>query len=103
MEGVFCLAVNLSKSVVYKMKYYVYILESELNPERHYIGMSYDIEKRLVFHNSANNTGYTRRYQPWRVIYSEVYECKSDAAIREKQLKGGKGRAWLKQNIYGRH
>ncbi|MEB2782968.1 hypothetical protein U3A58_21495 [Algoriphagus sp. C2-6-M1] len=39
------------------------------------------------------------RYRPWIVIYVEFFQLKKDAMKREKELKSGKGREWLKQNI----
>jgi predicted GIY-YIG superfamily endonuclease len=35
------------------MFHYVYILKSEVAPERHYIGMTSDLTQRLAAHNLA--------------------------------------------------
>jgi hypothetical protein len=35
------------------MFHYVYILQSEVAPERHYIGMTSDLTQRLAAHNLA--------------------------------------------------
>ncbi|MBP7819484.1 GIY-YIG nuclease family protein [Candidatus Gracilibacteria bacterium] len=71
------------------MSYYVYILQSEVNSS-YYIGVSKDLLERLERHNRGGST-YTKRYKPWRLLYSEVYITKSDAYRRERQLKSYKG------------
>jgi putative endonuclease len=36
---------------------------------------------------------------PWNIVYTESFELKSDAMLREKQLKTGKGRAFIRKEI----
>jgi putative endonuclease len=36
---------------------------------------------------------------PWRLIYSEEHATRSEAMKREKFLKSGQGREWIKDNI----
>jgi putative endonuclease len=50
--------------------YYTYVLYSEKH-DKIYIGYTSDIKKRLARHNSINNKGYTKKYQPWEVLFSE--------------------------------
>ena len=76
--------------------YTVYILKSETN--KLYIGQTKNIEKRLNEHNSGLAT-YTKRCTSWRLIYSEKYKTRSEAMRREKELKTGKYRKWLKKII----
>jgi putative endonuclease len=57
------------------------------------------MEARLYSHNSSNNSGYTKRYQPWEVIYTEVFEIKSEAMKREKELKSARGRTFIRNII----
>ncbi len=38
----------------------------------------------------------TKRYKPWIVIHSENYESRIDAMKREKFLKSGQGREFIK-------
>lgn len=33
---------------------------------------------------------------PWRLVYQKEYESRSEAMEREKYLKSGQGREWLK-------
>jgi len=54
----------------------------------------------LVEHN-AGQVRPTRPYKPWTVIYQELVGERGDARIREKNLKSGWGREFLKQHIPG--
>ena len=78
--------------------YVVYILYSKLYGKT-YTGMTSDLITRFHFHNSKSTKGFTLRYRPWIVIHVEFYEAKGDALKREKELKSGKGREWVKANI----
>ena len=80
--------------------FYVYVL---VNPQgKIYIGQTSDLQKRLKQHNDPDCklTLYTKRNPgPWKLAYYEVYETRAMAVRREKQLKSGKGRAWLHKEI----
>ena len=77
--------------------WYVYTLYSK-EFDRIYIGMSEDPVKRLAEHNSGKTTS-TKPYRPWIKIYEEfVGEIKA-ARKREKQLKSGSGREFIKDLI----
>jgi len=78
----------------------VYALFSE-KYQKIYIGYTSNIEQRLLSHNELGTKGYTRRYRPWRLIYTESFLLKSDAMKREKQLKSTKGREFI-WNLIGR-
>lgn len=78
--------------------YFVYLLESLLD-ESWYIGYTPDSpHKRLIKHNRGE-VYYTKRKKPWKVIYFEYYLDRSDATGREKFLKSGSGRKFLKKQI----
>ncbi|MCU4158358.1 GIY-YIG nuclease family protein [Carboxylicivirga sp. A043] len=74
--------------------YHVYVLYS-LRYNKIYIGFTSDLEQRLLSHNVLSTKGYTVKYRPWSLLFTESYENKADAMKREKQLKGGKGRAFI--------
>ncbi len=78
----------------------VYILYSE-NHNKIYIGYTSNKEQRLLSHNELGTKGYTLRYRPWKLIYTESFLLKSDAMKREKQLKSAKGREFI-WNLIGR-
>ena len=79
-------------------KFYVYVLRSEEGYR--YIGHTPDLERRLSEHNTGR-TRWTKRGHGWEVIYTESYESRSEAMQREKWLKSGVGREWLKSQIAG--
>jgi len=81
------------------MDYFVYILQSEKDGT-FYIGSSQDPFHRLKKHN-APHKGYTSKKQPWKIVYSEKFEEKQDALIRERFLKAQKSREFLQRLISG--
>ena len=77
--------------------FYVYVLVSEKD-NSWYIGYTSDLAKRLIEHNSGK-TITTNRKKPWIVLYYEVSSNKEDAIAREKYLKSGMGRRYLKNRL----
>ena len=61
-----------------------------------YVGFTSDLISRFHSHNSLAKSGYTIRYRPWKVIYVEFFDMKSDAMKREKELKSSRGRTFIK-------
>ena len=74
--------------------YFVYALHSPAF-NKIYIGSSPDPERRFIQHNDNRNDGWTRQFQPWVLIYTEKINSKTDALIREKQLKSSRGREFI--------
>ncbi|MDF2157922.1 GIY-YIG nuclease family protein [Algoriphagus sp. CAU 1675] len=79
-------------------QFVVYVLFSKQSGKT-YTGMTTDLITRFHFHNAKSNKGFTIRYRPWIVIHVEFFLEKSVAAKREKELKTGKGRDWIRQHI----
>lgn len=80
--------------------FFVYILQSEKDG-RFYIGYTRDIEMRLAFHNEGKNKS-TRHRHPLKVVYSEEFLDKKEAAKRERKIKSYKGGNGFKKLIkYG--
>jgi putative endonuclease len=75
----------------------VYLLES-LDKKSWYIGFSDNLKRRLTEHNNGKG-GKTTRTQKWKLIYFEGYLNKFDALGRERFLKSGSGRKFLKKQI----
>jgi putative endonuclease len=81
-----------------KMNYTVYCLYS-IKYDKIYVGYTSDLISRFHSHNSLATKGYTLRYRPWVVAYTEELESKSLAMKREKELKSSRGRAYLRDYI----
>jgi len=73
----------------------VYILYSDIHAI-HYIGYTSDLTNRLISHNQLATKGWTVKYRPWRIIHTEEFEVKSIAMAREKWLKSGISREFIK-------
>ena len=80
------------------MPYFIYLLKSEEG--YHYIGQTEDLNRRLSEHN-FHTAHLTRHGNNWRIIYTEEFNTRSEAMKREKWLKSGVGREWIKNNIPG--
>ena len=76
--------------------YTTYVLYSE-KYDKIYIGFTSNLEGRLLAHNELSTKGWTVRFRPWRLLYKEEYESKSDAMRRERELKSYRGRQFIRQ------
>ena len=47
--------------------YYVYLIESELDGTRRYIGLTSDLRRRLQDHNEGKSL-HTAKYKPWHLV-----------------------------------
>ena len=77
--------------------WYVYLLQSKKTKEW-YIGSTRDLQKRILSHNAGKNRP-TKHAVPWKVIYCEISLNQKDARAREKYLKSGMGRRYLKNRL----
>ena len=77
--------------------WYVYLLQSKKTKEW-YIGSTRDLQKRILSHNAGKNRS-TKHAVSWRVIYCEISLHQKDARAREKYLKSGMGRRYLKNRL----
>jgi putative endonuclease len=75
--------------------FYIYVLRS-IDFNRNYVGFTTNIEKRLEEHNSGK-TKSTKPYRPWKILFSERFDTKTEALLREKFLKSGQGRDYIKK------
>lgn len=76
----------------------VYILRSVSHPDRLYIGLTTDLDKRLKSHNADTST-YSKRYSPWELEASINLKDKMAAKDLEQYLKSGSGFAFLKKRL----
>ena len=67
-------------------QYYIYILASQKNGT-FYIGVTNDLERRVLEHKQKINEGFTSKYDVNRLVYFESFQYINDAILREKRLK----------------
>ncbi len=60
-----------------------------------YIGYTSHLINRMKSHNFLASKGYTKRFRPWKVAYTEIFYNKSDALKREKELKSARVRQFI--------
>lgn len=76
--------------------HHVYVIENENN--NWYIGYSTNMCQRIKDHNHHKNIS-TAKAKKWKLIYCETYVHKMDALGREKFLKSGSGRVFLRKQM----
>ena len=77
--------------------FYVYVLRSE-SDSGFYIGFSTNLRARLRQHQDGESFATSHR-GPWKLIYYEAYSEREDAEGREKFLKSGAGRRFLRAQL----
>jgi putative endonuclease len=70
--------------------FYVYILRSHTTGRR-YVGSCNDLDDRLRRHNAGHNKA-TKHGAPWDLVHSETFSTRSEAVLRERYYKTGRGR-----------
>ena len=76
---------------------YVYVLRSQMD-SGFYIGYTNDLRARLRQHKAGKCCATAHR-NPWKLIYYEAYLNHADAMGRERYLKSGAGRGFLKAQL----
>jgi len=82
---------------VRSQNWYVYVLVSKKSG-KWYIGSTMNMKKRIMSHNAGKNRS-TKSDIPWGIIYCEISLNRDDARAREKYLKSGQGRRYLKNRL----
>ena len=77
--------------------WYFYILYSE-KIDRFYYGFTDDLQWRLERHNAGWGR-FTRRGIPWKLVYYESFQTKTEAIHREKEIKRMKNRRYIQELI----
>ncbi|MFA5870309.1 MAG: GIY-YIG nuclease family protein [Candidatus Paceibacterota bacterium] len=82
--------------------FFVYLIKSKTSGKI-YIGQTINLEKRLMRHNGilpTKNSSFTNKQgENWEVLYTEQFKTRTEAKKRERELKSGKGREFLKNLI----
>ena len=64
--------------------YWIYILSSKRNGTL-YIGVTNNIERRVLEHKYEMNNGFTKKYNIKQLVYYEEFNDIKDAISREKR------------------
>lgn len=76
----------------------MFMLSKLLKSGMMYIGYAVDLRNRFNQHQNNEST-YTKGRGPFRLVYYETCLNEDDAKAREKYLKSGMGRRYLKNRI----
>lgn len=79
-------------------KHFVYVLQSTVDGERYYSGLTANVTTRLAVHNSGGSQ-HTAGLRPWRLVVSLEFSNEQSAVAFEKYLKSGSGRAFAKRHF----
>jgi len=77
--------------------YYVYAISSQIR-KYIYVGLTDNIERRIFQHNSGKSRT-TKSYRPFVLIYSQEFTTRTQAREKEKYLKSGIGKEYLKNKL----
>ena len=73
----------------------VYVIYSNSHQVK-YTGYTENQERRLFEHNNGLLGKFTKNKAPWILIYQEEFSNITEARNREKYLKTGKGREFIR-------
>ena len=76
----------------------VYIIRSDVDPSRHYVGITNNVRDRLEWHNHGP-CGHTVSDRPWSLVVSMHFPTEKAAVRFEKYLKSGSGRAFTRRHF----
>ena len=54
-----------------------------------YTGVTSDLKRRVFEHREKLVSGFTKKYEVWKLVYFETTDDRTAAIEREKQIKGG--------------
>jgi len=78
--------------------YFVYVLQSTIFPERKYVGITIDVQRRLLEHNTGKSI-HTNKFRPWKIMTFIAFDDLSKAQSFEVYLKSHSGRAFSKKHF----
>jgi predicted GIY-YIG superfamily endonuclease len=79
-------------------KRFVYIIRSDSDPLRHYVGVTSNPDDRLRWHNEGLS-GHTASHRPWSYVVVIEFPTEGQALRFERYLKSGSGRAFSKRHF----
>ena len=79
-------------------KHWVYVLQSSALPDKHYVGLTSDVDARLTFHNQGRSP-HTAKAAPWHLLVAIRFHNSHSASAFERYLKSGSGRVFAKRHF----
>lgn len=80
------------------LMHYVYILQSGVDEDRFYTGLTDNLRERLQNHN-AGRVRHTAKWKPWRLKSYIALSDRMRAAEFERYLKSASGRAFVRKRL----
>ena len=71
-----------------QLRYYIYIMTNHSGTL--YVGVTSDLERRVIEHKEQKIDGFTKKYKINRLVYFEETPSRRTAIEREKEIKGWK-------------
>ena len=71
-----------------QLRYYVYIMTNHSGT--FYVGVTNDLERRVLEHKEYKIEGFTKKYRINRLVFYEETPSRRAAIEREKEIKGWK-------------
>ncbi|MBI5770276.1 MAG: GIY-YIG nuclease family protein [Verrucomicrobia bacterium] len=79
--------------------HYVYLIESERDTTKRYVGFTDDMKQRLADHN-AGKSKHTSAHRPWRLETYVGFRNREWALAFERYLKIGSGHAFARRHFW---
>lgn len=79
--------------------HYVYLIKSQNNHLKKYIGCTTDLAQRLETHDSGGSI-HTKVDRPWKLIMFLAFETQEKAVEFEQYMKSGAGRVFAKKRLW---
>ncbi len=79
--------------------HYVYLIETQTNACRRYVGYTDNLRQRMIDHNAGKNAS-TAPFRPWCLVTYLAFSDKSQALSFERYLKGGSGHAFAARRLW---
>lgn len=81
--------------------FYVYIISSKVR-NYIYVGLSDNVKRRFLQHQKGSNKT-TKPYRPFSLVHVEDFSTRAEARKKEKYLKSGTGKEWIKSCLLKDH
>jgi putative endonuclease len=77
---------------------FVYVIRSDADPSRHYVGITSNMRDRLEWHNHGPS-GHAGSRRPWSLVVSMEFANEPEALRFEKYLNTGSGRPFATRHL----